>query len=268
MATWWETVQRLMFSVVVTAILRGCLLRDLLLGRTNRKIDTNEPGMTATRYWVPSGKFRLDAVLVTPVESTVQATLLICHGIGETVEHWLPVQRLLASKGVASMVFDYAGYGRSSGFFDAAQAEDDAVAAFQWLRTIAPIAPIWLLGFSLGSGVAGAVARRLPIAGLGLCAAFTSLREGAISCGFPAMLRFLVPDIWRSTQSLQGYSEPVLIVHGVKDELFPTQMAMDLKAAVGLGSKLILVPNLRHDEPHRHPTSAYWEHIAVHVSHK
>jgi len=265
---WWEFAQGLMLSVVITGISRGCLLRDLLLGRVGRRIKRIDPRVAMTRHWIPSGEMRLDSVLVTPVENTVQATLLICHGIGETVQHWLPVQRMLARRGVASLVFDYAGYGRSSGFFDAMQAEDDAVSAFQWLRTLTPTAPVWLLGFSLGSGIAASVASRIPISGLVLCAAFTSLREAATSSGFPALLNFLVPPIWRNTESLQGLKESVLIVHGENDRLFPTQMAKDLKAAAGDHSKLILVANLKHDEPHRCPTLAYWDNIAVHVTRK
>ena len=46
----------------------------------------------------------LDAVLVTPDANGARASLLICHGIGETVEHWLAVQQLLAANGVASLV--------------------------------------------------------------------------------------------------------------------------------------------------------------------
>ena len=268
LATRWESLQRFLFSVVVTVILRGCLLRDRMLGRITRKPNIVDADVAMSRQWILSGTLRLDSVLVSPVENSVQATLLICHGIGETVEHWLPVQRLLARKGIASLVFDYAGYGRSSGFFDPMQAEDDALAAFQWLRTLAPTAAIWLLGFSLGSGVASSIASRLPISGLVLGAAFTSLREGAASGGFPRFLGFLVPDLWRNTQFLQGYPGSVLIVHGEKDELFPTQMARDLKAAAGADAKLILVPNLKHDEPHRRPTPAYWDRITAHVSRK
>jgi alpha/beta superfamily hydrolase len=224
------------------------------------------PGAAMMRHWIPSGRYRLDAVLVTPVGSPVRATLFICHGIGETVQNWLPVQRMLASRGVASLVFDYAGYGRSSGFFSSSHAESDALAAFDWLREVAPSAPIWLLGFSLGSGIAASVVSRLSVCGLVLCAAFSSLREGAASSGFPRILSFFVPPIWRSTQSLRGYRDTVLIVHGEQDGLFPVKMAEDLKAACDGASTLVIVPGLAHDEPHRRPSLSYWETIVSHVS--
>ena len=269
LATWYA-VREFLFSLAITCVSRGCLMRDLLLGRVGRRFIGTDPDAgpdcTMTRHWIPSGNCRLDAVLVAPVNSPVRSTLLICHGIGETVQHWLPVQQMLATRGMASLVFDYAGYGRSSGFFSSTQAENDAVAAFDWLRRVAPTAPVWLLGFSLGSGIAVSVVSRMSLSGLVLCAAFTSLREGAVSCGFPAFLSFLVPPIWRNTQCLQGYGGYVLIVHGEKDELFPVQMAEDLKAACHADSRLILVPGLAHDEPHRCPTLSYWERVTSSLS--
>ena len=70
-----------------------------------------------------------------------KAALLICHGIGEIVEYWFPVQQLLAANGVASLVFDYSGYGRSSGSIDWSQCELDAIDAFEYLKSIAPSTP-------------------------------------------------------------------------------------------------------------------------------
>jgi alpha-beta hydrolase superfamily lysophospholipase len=263
---WYDPVREMLLSTVITVISRACRLRDLLMKRV-RKVDVESiPNVAMMKHWIPNGKNRLDAVLVTPANSPVRATLFVCHGIGETVQNWLPVQQMLASRGVASLVFDYAGYGRSSGLFSSTRAESDAIAAFDWLRQVAPTAPIWLLGFSLGSGIAASVVSGMSVSGLVLCAAFTSLREGAWSCGFPGFLGFLVPPIWRNTQLLHSYRDPVLIVHGEEDELFPVSMAIELKEACAGRATLVVVPGLVHDEPHRSPTLAYWEAIISHVS--
>ena len=91
------------------------------------------------------------------------------------------VQELLAAHGAASLVFDYSGYGRSTGRIEAAQCEQDAIAAFEFLEGLAPGAPIAVLGFSLGSGIAAAVMRRVRASRLVLCAGFTSFRAAAHS---------------------------------------------------------------------------------------
>jgi hypothetical protein len=56
---------------------------------------------------IASSDSSLDAVYVEPAGRALQFVVLICHGIGEIVDGCLPVQRLLAANGAASLVFDY-----------------------------------------------------------------------------------------------------------------------------------------------------------------
>jgi hypothetical protein len=202
-----------------------------------------------------SGGNVLDAVWVRPA-GPVRAVVLVCHGICETVEHWVPVQRLLAAHGAASLVFDYSGYGRSPGRIEAVQCEQDAIAAFELLERLAPGAPIAVLGFSLGSGIAAAVMRRVRASRLVLCAGFTSFRAAAHSVGIPVWLGPLIPPLWRAEESLQGCSLPILVVHGERDRIFPVKMGAELAACCG--AETILVPNLKHAEPYYHPQAEYW----------
>jgi pimeloyl-ACP methyl ester carboxylesterase len=172
------------------------------------------------------------------------------------------VQQLLAEHGVASLVFDYAGYGRSSGFFSARQAEMDAVAAFQFLEQQTAPMPVALLGLSLGSGIAGAIVDKVPAHRLVLCAAFTSLRKAAGRVGVPTAFHFAVPPIWDAEKTLRNSSIPVLIVHGEKDRLFPVSMARELAGFCDPTSELIIVPDCFHNDPFARPASSYWGSIA------
>jgi alpha/beta superfamily hydrolase len=251
------------FSIAVTGISRFVLLRDRLAGKNSKKLKTPGRDITVTRTSIPSGDHLLDAVLVKP--ELERARLLICHGIGETVGHWTGVQHLLAEHGVGSLVFDYSGYGRSTGIFQARQAESDAISAFQWFQQLTPALPISVLGFSLGSGVAGSIIEKVEAKSLILCAAFTSLRQAAVSCGVPKRLSFVVPEIWQTVNALRAYRGDVLIVHGDRDRLFPTQMANALFAVREAGSKLVIVPDLSHDEPYRRPEFAYWKAILEYI---
>jgi pimeloyl-ACP methyl ester carboxylesterase len=193
-----------------------------------------------------------------PDLSAERASVLICHGIGETVEHWHEVQRLLADNGVASLVFDYTGYGRSRGLFSAERAELDAVAAFHFLEGMTAPLPVAVLGLSLGTGVAAALVAKVPAHRLVLCAAFTSLREASGRVGVPRGLRFAVPAIWEAEVALRNCAVPVLIVHGEKDRLFPVRMARELAAFCGENCELILVPDVSHNEPFQLPRMYYW----------
>ena len=107
--------RQLLLTIGVTSTSRVLVLRDRLLGRIGKSDRKQLSQLVVSRHAIDSGDHLLDAVYVTPNASAAKASVLICHGIGETVDHWLGVQQLLAANGVASMVFDYAGFGRSSG---------------------------------------------------------------------------------------------------------------------------------------------------------
>jgi uncharacterized protein len=248
---------KISFTIAMTGISRVLLARDWLLGRVLRPI---ERGGTAEavveRHPIASGRNVLDAVWVRPAAGPVRAVMLVCHGIGETVEHWLGVQQLLAAQGAASLVFDYSGYGRSTGRIEAVQCELDSIAAFEFLEKLAPEAKITVLGFSLGSGIAAAVMGRVRASRLVLCAGFTSFRAAAHSLGVPLLLAALIPPLWHIEQALRDCRLPVLVVHGEKDRLFPVKMAAEL--AECCRAETMIVPKVGHAEPYHRPQLTYW----------
>ena len=246
------------FNVAITGISRAAELRDRLLGAVGAVAKANTAEVSFTRHTIASGGSVLDAVYAEPVGRPAMASILICHGIGEVVERWLKVQQLLAAHGAASLVFDYSGYGRSTGPVDAAQFEEDAVAAFAYLQRLTPREPVTLLGFSLGSGVAAAVVNRVEASQLVLCAAFTSFRAAAHSIGVPVRLASFIPPLWQAEKSLRGCSLPVLVVHGERDRMFPVKMAAELAACCGENAELRVVPGVAHNEPFQRPKLAYW----------
>lgn len=144
-------LHRFLFTAALTCSSRVIQIRDRLLGRVPRS-RPECTGISVARHIIPSGKNQLDAVFVEPAVAPPQAAVLICHGIGEIVSQWCPIQRIFAENNIASLVFDYSGYGHSTGFVDWTQCEQDAVSAFELLRRLAPDVPVSVLGFSLGTG--------------------------------------------------------------------------------------------------------------------
>jgi uncharacterized protein len=253
-------MHRLMFTVSVTVIWRIFVLRDRMLRRIGSAGRTDAPDVRTSRHSIPSGRERLDAVFV-PAEGATKGALLICHGIGEIVDHWLLVQKLLASRGVASLVFDYAGYGKSTGAVDWTQCEQDAVSAFGFLKTLVPDRPVSILGFSMGSGISAAILPQVDADRLILCSAFTSFREAACALGLPRGLCSIVPPIWNGRESLPGCATRVLIMHCEQDRVFPVRMASELASWCGAGAEVVIVPNQKHNEPFYRPQWSYWEEI-------
>ncbi len=211
------------------------------------------------RLVIPSGSRRLSAVYVSAGDET--PAVLICHGIGELVEYWGKVQGLLKGMGVSSLVFNYSGYGTSSGILTTAHCEEDAIAACRELAGRGHPS-IVLLGFSFGSGVGCAVASRVEIDGLVLCEGFSSLREAAIATGFPRWVTRVVPDAWDTVHRASTIEMPVLVVHSDVDGLFPLSMATRVAEACGPRGTLIVINGVSHNAPIFAPTEEYWQPIA------
>ena len=254
-------MRRLILTATMTCISRVLILRERLLGRVQKASKESLSRCVTARYRIPSGRNTLDALFVQPAERQVKAAVLICHGIGETVDHWHAVQLLLAENAVASLVFDYSGYGRSTGWIDANQCEGDTMAAFEFLKEQMPSEPVSLLGFSLGSGIAAATAVRVTPHCLVLCASFTSFRNAICSIGMLKHLAFLMPAIWNTEEALSRCTVPVLIMHGENDELFHPRMARELAAACRSSCEVIIAPAVTHNAPIYQPQLSYWSAI-------
>lgn len=245
------------FAITLWCASRFIHLRDRLLGRIPAQ-PAEAPHLSVSHHSIPSGNSVLDAVYVEPVEHPARASVLICHGIGEVAPQWFPIQQIFAEAGIASLVFDYSGYGCSTGRIHWSQLEQDAVSAFHLLERLAPAGPISLLGFSLGTGIIPAIVNQVKADRLVLCAGFTSFRAATRAVGVPAFLSPLVPPIWNAEDSLPNCRLPVLVVHSTADRLFPAQMAREVVSWCGGNAELLLMPGLSHNEPFYKPTLSYW----------
>ncbi len=214
------------------------------------------------RVVLASSGRRLSAVYVSAGEDA--PLVLICHGIGERVEYWGNVQDLLKGMDVSSLVFNYSGFGASSGAVSAAHCEEDAIAVYRKLVDDGHKS-IVLLGFSLGTGVVGAIASRIDVDGLILCEGFSTLREAGIAVGFPRWLTRLVPDVWDTVGRVSELEIPVLVVHSDADGLFPVSMAKRVAEACGSRGELIVVNGLPHEAPIFTPSEFVWQPIAAWV---
>lgn len=243
-------------SVVLTAISRLLLRRDRQSGAVERVLKAFP--FEKERLVISSGGRTLSAVYVSAGNDT--PAILICHGIGELVEYWGQVQGLLRGMGVSSLVFNYSGYGASSGRISAACCEEDTIAAHGVLVDRCHPS-IVLLGFSLGSGVSCAAAPRIDVDGLVLCEGFSTFREGAKAIGFPHWSTFVVPDVWNTAVHVCNLDIPVLVVHSDADGLFPLSMAERVAEGCGRRGKLIVIKGLSHNEPIFTPTAIYWRPI-------
>jgi hypothetical protein len=244
----------------VSLVSRALMKRDAMWGRVDRM--PQDP--SREDFFFVSGGRKLAGVWVAgPPGAPV---VLLCHGIGETVQHWGAVQLYLREQGVGSMICNYSGYGKSEGRICVEHCDEDFVSAYAELRRrVGADAKVFVLGFSMGSGIAASGVSKLVPApdGLFLCAAFSSLREGMQALWVPAWFTRLLPDVWNTVVAVRRLHLPMCVVNSDTDEMFPVEMAQKISSACGCD--LVVVKGLRHIEPYIRPTDLYWGPILERV---
>jgi alpha-beta hydrolase superfamily lysophospholipase len=160
------------------------------------------------------------------------------------------------------MVFDYSGFGRSTGRATVAHLREDADSAYaEFVRRIGGRARPYVLGYSLGTGVVfDAIPRwRLPPAGVVFAASYSSAREGAVAFGLvPGWLTFLLPDLWNNVRDVRNLRQPLLVVQSDADRLFPVRMGREVFDAATVPKQMVVLRGYRHEAGHDDPTDDYW----------
>jgi hypothetical protein len=257
----------LVLAVVFFGIRRFAFMaveRNGLITAANGRETPETFGAPYQQLSIVSGDRKLDATLVRATIDSAPA-LLIFHGTAEAVSYWADTQALLYRHGITSMVFDYSGFGRSTGRATAAHLEEDADSAYaEFARRVGPRTRHYLLGYSLGTGVVlDAVRRFTPQpSGVVFMASYSSAREGAVAFGLiPKWATFLLPDMWNNVRDTRNLRQPLLVVQSDADQLFPVSMAKAVYDAATVPKQMVVLHGYRHEDGHQRPTDDYWEPV-------
>ena len=181
------------------------------------------------------------------------ATVLFAHGNAGNLTHRDHVLRALHDKvGASVLIFDYRGYGRSSGKPTGAGILADARAARAWLarREKIPEKQIVLMGESIGGAVAVDLAAD-GARGLIVQSSFASLPEvAAYHMPWIIPVRLLMRTRLDSAARIRDYHGPLLQSHGDCDTVVPLASARRLFAAANEPKKFLLLPGADHNDPH------------------
>ncbi len=170
-----------------------------------------------------------------------RATVLFLHGNAGNISHRIMALQTLQRLDLDVLLFDYRGYGKSTGSPSEQGTYRDALAAWEYLTVTQgiPADRIVSFGESLGGAVATWLATRHSPAGLILESTFTSMQElaGRFYPFFPAsmLLRVNYPTLERLAQ----VPCPVLVIHSPDDEIVPYEHGQRLFDAV-IGPKQFL----------------------------
>ncbi len=184
------------------------------------------------------------------VPGVSDATVLYFHGNAGNISHRLPIIHLLHELGMAVMIVDYRGYGRSAGTPGERGTYRDALAAWRYLTVTRGIGEqsIVVYGRSLGGAVASWLANEVDPAGLILESTFTSIAAMARQA-FPWLPGRLARIRYDTLSRIGTVRCPILLLHSRQDRMIPYRHAESLLAAADGGTRLVTLAG-DHNETH------------------
>jgi uncharacterized protein len=159
-----------------------------------------------------------------------KGTVLFFHGNAGNISHRLDYLSMFNRLGYNTLIFDYRGYGQSSGKPSESGTYLDAAAAWRYLTEVKEIVPssVILFGESLGGAVAAWLAAREKPAMLVLASVFTSVPDLATQI-YPFLpVRQIARFEYNTLENLRSVSCPVFVAHSPQDEIVPFTHGQDL----------------------------------------
>ena len=175
----------------------------------------------ATSFWLVTGAGRVEAWYLPPkIENGAAPLLIYFHGNGEIIDYLPAYFEEPRAWGMAVLLVEFPGYGRSEGAPSEASITAAALSAFDWAARQKHVdaSRIVAHGRSLGGAAATFVAAKRPVAALVLESTFTSVRSFAHRFLVP---EFFVRDPFDSLALLRTYAGPALLFHGDRDDIIP-----------------------------------------------
>jgi hypothetical protein len=199
---------------------------------------TTDDGLTLGGWFVPASG---------PARGT---TVVVFNGNGGNRASRAPLAAQLARHGVATLLFDYRGYGGNPGTPSEKGLAADARAAVRHVVSRPDVEGdrIIYLGESLGSGVAVGLAVERPPFALILRSPFTSLVDiGRLHYPF-LPVRLVLRDRFPSLARIASLESPLLVIATDKDDVVPTAQSERLYNAAASPKRLVIIEGAGHND--------------------
>jgi len=199
-----------------------------------------------------------------PIEEE-SPVILFCHGNAGNISHRLENIKLLLERRLRVFIFDYRGYGKSTGRPSEKGLYQDGLAAYDYVTRREQIAPDAVIPFgrSLGATVALEIALQRTVKSIIIEGAFTSTKEMARTIPVFYPLSFIAPPHYNSAEKIRRINVPILVVHAQRDEIVPCSMGERLFACAKKPKFFYPVEGATHNDTYVVGGGRYFETLAV-----
>ena len=173
--------------------------------------------------------------------------ILYFQGNGDFLAGFFGRFRELIADGTGVVALSYRGYAGSSGQPSERGLLVDAAAAYAFTTARYSPGRIVVWGFSLGTGVAVALAAEQPVGKLILEAPYTSTADVAASVFWFMPVRWVMRDQFQSDARIARVKAPLLIMHGTDDPAIPIVFGERLFALASEPKRFVRFPGGGHE---------------------
>jgi fermentation-respiration switch protein FrsA (DUF1100 family) len=173
--------------------------------------------------------------------------ILYFHGNGDFLAGFFGRFRDLIADGTGIVALSYRGYAGSTGYPSERGLLQDAAAAYAFTTARYSADQIVAWGFSLGTGVAVALAAEQPVRKLILEAPYTSTADVAASMFWFMPVRLVMRDQFRSDERIARVKVPLLVMHGSNDPAIPIVFGERLFALAREPKQFVRFPGGGHE---------------------
>lgn len=187
------------------------------------------------------------ALWLVPAQGEAIARAVVFNGNAGHKQHRLALAADLSEQGFEVLLFDYRGYGDTSGRPSETGILVDG-------RTVVEVAHdtellVVYVGESLGAAVATRLAIERPPAGLVLRSPFPSLADVARHHYRIIPAGLLLRDRWQVEAIIGQVEAPVLVILGTADTIIPPRLSRRVYEAAAEPRELVAFAGLDHNDP-------------------
>lgn len=173
--------------------------------------------------------------------------IIFFHGNAGSLSSWGNIGDMLSIYNYDVLIFDYRGYGKSTGEVTEENMFSDSEFIYKEVLKSYSENRIILYGKSIGSGPASFLVSQFSPKALILEAPFYNFTELARN-HLPMVPSFLLQFKFKNNLYLEKYTGPVFIIHGTEDEVVPIEHSEKLFKSLTTVKRFVRVPGGHHND--------------------
>ena len=257
-------ILRFLVLIVAAMTFPGCKIENYFLYFPNSSVPSEESLKACNiNPWPSSLRDYRGFVSVNGMGHT-QGTIIVFHGNGGTAADRVFYVKALSALGYRVILAEYPMYGGRKGELGekafVTDANETVRLAFEQFGQ-----PLFLLGESLGCGVAAAVAKEtsVKVDGIILITPWDTLASVAQSKVPFLPVRLLLTDKYDSIGNLAGFKGRIAVVGAGRDEVIPIKHANDLYRSISSATKRMwIIKEGGHNDWPMHTNTSWWKEIS------